>query len=84
MFAALGPQIAAGRGRRAGSLCPMSELHRQADKLDTEYDLLERMRDGDYDDANHVKIMLQQTKRVRREASHLVRLLAQQRDNLQS
>lgn len=67
------------------------KLHRQvidqADKLDTEYDLLERMRDivvTDQTSRDHVRIMLQQAKRVRRESGHLVRLLAQLRDDLQS
>ena len=67
------------------------KLHRQvieqADKLDTEYDLLERMRDTVMDantETTHVRIMLQQAKRVRRESGHLVRLLAQLRDDLQS
>ncbi len=67
------------------------KLHRQvieqADKLDTEYDLLERMRDTvvtDQTSYDHVRIMLQQAKRVRRESGHLVRLLAQLRDDLQS
>ena len=60
------------------------QIDRQADKLDTEYDLLERMRDGDPTSIQVVALMLQQAKRVRREASALVRLLAQQRDDLQS
>lgn len=63
-------------------------LHRQvaeqADKLDAEYDLLERMRETSLDSETHVLLMLQQAKRVRRESTHLVRLLAQVRDDLQS
>lgn len=63
-------------------------LHRQvaeqADTLDAEYDLLERMRATSLDSETHVLLMLQQAKRVRRESTHLVRLLAQVRDDLQS
>lgn len=58
----------------------------QADKLDEEYDLLERMLDTPLEegvDPDHVKIVLGQAKRVRRESTLLVRALAQFRDNLQ-
>lgn len=67
----------------------MDKLHRrvadQADKLDREYDLLERMLDRGTTAESapaHVLLVLQQAKRVRREAQDLVRALAAVRDNL--
>lgn len=63
----------------------MAELHpaeQAADKLDEEYDILERMGPPSSDPA-HVSLLLQQAKRVRRESTLLVRALAQLRDNLQ-
>jgi hypothetical protein len=58
----------------------------QARKLDEEYDLLERMLDTPLtDDVEHphVRVVLSQAKRVRRESTLLVKGLAQLRDNLQ-
>jgi hypothetical protein len=59
------------------------EVRAQADKLDEQYDLLERMRDTDLS-LTHVQIMLGQAKRVRREGTLLVQQLARLRDHLQS
>ena len=58
----------------------------QADKLDREYDLLERMLDTPLTDdtgIDSVALLVSQAKRVRRESNMLVRVLAQLRDDLQ-
>lgn len=63
----------------------MEQLHAQSDKLLTEVDHLERLMDCDEDqfDAARVDLALSVAKRVRRESTFLVRLLASQRDQLQ-
>lgn len=64
----------------------MDELQRlvdaQADKLDREYDLLERLLDTRASDET-IQLILSQGKRVKRESTVLVQRLAQLRDYLQ-
>ena len=57
----------------------------QADRLDSEVEVLRRMRDtpvGDVDLSTHVELMLAQTKRVRSASVRLTRELAEMRDSL--
>lgn len=64
----------------------MEQLQRQvdaqADKLDREYDSLERLLDTPANEQT-VQLLLSQAKRVKRESSVLVRNLARLRDHLQ-
>jgi hypothetical protein len=60
------------------------EVEVQADKLDREYDILDIMLSAeDRLSAEQVKLAVRQAKRVRAEASILVRALAKLRDDLQ-
>lgn len=60
------------------------EVEVQADKLDREYEILDIMLAAeDRLSAEQVKLAVRQAKRVRAEASMLVRSLARLRDNLQ-
>lgn len=60
------------------------EVEVQADKLDREYEILDIMLAAeDRLSAEQVKLAVRQAKRVRQEASMLVRSLARLRDNLQ-
>ena len=55
----------------------------QADRLDSEVEVLRQMRDtpiGDVDLSTHVELMLAQAKRVRRQSTLLVRDLGALRD----
>jgi hypothetical protein len=61
----------------------MDELHRAADKLFTEVDHLDRALDRDELDEQALALALAAAKRVRRDATLLVRLLAAERDELQ-
>lgn len=61
----------------------MEDLHRAADKVFTEVDHLERALDCDDLDAQRVALALAAAKRVRRDATLLVRQLAAHRDQLQ-
>lgn len=61
----------------------MDELHRTADKLFTEVDHLDRALDSDELDKNRTALALAAAKRVRRDSTLLVRLLASHRDQLQ-
>lgn len=61
----------------------MDQLHRSADKLFTDIDHLDRLLDPEELDAERVDLALSVAKRVRRESTLLVRLLASLRDQLQ-
>lgn len=61
----------------------MEELHRVADKVFTEVDHLERALDSDDLDTDRIALALAAAKRVRRDATILVRQLASLRDQLQ-
>lgn len=58
----------------------MDELHRSADKLFTEVDHLDRILEGDELDQDRIELALSVAKRVRRDSTLLVRLLAALRD----
>jgi hypothetical protein len=61
------------------------EVTRQADKLDSEYEMLEMMLGEDREQSEEqVMLALAQAKRVRNESTVLVRVLARLRDRLQS
>ncbi len=61
------------------------EVEIQADKLDREFEILDIMLSSeDRLSAEQVSLAVRQAKRVRAEASMLVRSLARLRDNLQS
>lgn len=63
----------------------MEQLHRAADKLEQEYDILSEMADTDGPpNATEVELLLSQAKRVRNASTVLVRELAQKRDELQN
>lgn len=63
----------------------MKELHRAADKLRRELDIVEQMGPytDDVDDPVQLQLLVQQTKRVRSASNFLVRVAAQRRDKLQ-
>lgn len=66
---------------------PHREAVEAADRLDREYDLLERQFDTPLTESTEpvaVELLLVQAKRVRREATAVVRSLARFRDHLQS
>lgn len=58
----------------------MEDLHRAADKVFTEVDHLERALDTDDLTTDRINLALSGAKRVRRDATLLVRLLAAHRD----
>lgn len=58
----------------------MDALHRDADKLFTQVDHLDRVLDADELTPARIELALAVAKRVRRESTSLVRLLAQLRD----
>lgn len=59
----------------------MEELHAACDKLFTEMDHFERIIDSDDWDRDRVELALSVAKRVRRDSTLVVRLLASLRDN---
>lgn len=63
----------------------MDEVHRIADNLSRELDILEMMEwsHGERPSQEQVKLALVQAKRVKRQSTLLVRALAALRDNLQ-
>lgn len=64
-------------------LSMLSRLHNTSDKLLTEVDHLERLMNCDELDAERCRLALSVAKRVRRDSTLLVRLLASHRDQLQ-
>lgn len=58
----------------------MDQLHDSLDKLFTEVDYLDRVTDADELPADRIQIALSVAKRVRREATNVVRSLAARRD----
>lgn len=61
----------------------MDQLHRSADKLASEANLLSRTLRSDTSDEDVVAVALASAKRVRRESTIIVKLLASLRDQLQ-
>lgn len=59
------------------------ELHRIADKLMEEVDMLDMMLASENESYQHLQIAVAQTKRVRRECNMLLKSLAILRDDLQ-
>lgn len=61
----------------------MDQLHRSADKLASEANLLSRTLRSDTSDEDVVAVALASAKRVRRESTIIVKLLVLLRDQLQ-
>jgi hypothetical protein len=58
----------------------MDELHDSLDKLFTEVDHLDRLTDADELPADRIELALSIAKKVRREATDVIRNLARRRD----
>ena len=58
----------------------MDELHDPLDKLFTETDYLDRVTDAEELDPDRIRLALSVAKRVRREATNVIRALASRRD----
>lgn len=57
------------------------QLHELLDKLDRDVDILRQMDLAGYVGPEHLGLMVDQAKRVRRTSTLLVRALAEERDN---